>query len=85
VEEILSTVKTSQPADLILMDMQMPIMDGYTATEKLREAGLKTPIIAMTAFTFLDDQKKCLDCGCDAYISKPINPTSIVSQLLSCI
>jgi len=63
------------------MDMMMPVMDGYTAAATLREKDVQVPIVAMTAFTFLDDREKCLASGCDYYISKPINPASFISQL----
>lgn len=80
-QHILKAMDDGHPPDLILMDMMMPVMDGYTATAKLREQGVKTPIVAMTAFTFLDDREKCLASGCDLYLSKPINPATFIQQL----
>jgi len=63
--------------DLILMDVQMPRMNGFEATvairEKERARGGHIPIIAMTAHAFKEDEKRCLDAGMDAYISKPID------------
>lgn len=67
--------------DLILMDCQMPKMDGYDATRRLRELGIKIPIVAMTAHTLSGDREKCLDSGMNDYLSKPISVEKLASVL----
>ena len=70
--------------DAILMDIRMPIMNGYEATEKIRSMGRTDsdiPIIAMTADAFSEDIKHCLACGMNAHIAKPIDIQEAVRQL----
>lgn len=76
---------TSQPFDLILMDVQMPEMDGFDATrairERERETGEHVPIVAMTAHALKGDRERCLEAGMDDYISKPVR----IKDLFDCL
>ncbi|MBF0225872.1 MAG: response regulator [Desulfobacterales bacterium] len=67
--------------DAVLMDLQMPIMDGYEATQAIRNSGIKTPIIALTAHVMKKDMEKCLQIGMNDYISKPIDNIQLFSVL----
>jgi CheY-like chemotaxis protein len=84
-QEALNTLENI-PFDLVLMDCQMPVMDGYDATQKIRLLDSKVlnrniPIVAMTANSMQGDRDKCLSVGMDDFISKPVNPSKLQEAL----
>ena len=70
-----------RPYDAILMDIQMPVMDGLAATRALRAAGQRLPIIALTAHALEEDRRRCFEAGCDEHVSKPIDRAELLGKL----
>jgi len=80
-KEAIEHIKTNHDIDLILMDMHMPLMNGYEATEIISGLRPGLPIIAQTAFVLPDDVKKCYAAGCTGYLSKPIRKEQLMNTL----
>lgn len=71
--------------DLVLMDIQMPIMDGYQAMQKLRSSEYKTPVVALTAHAFKEEKERCMNAGFSSYITKPIHRMSLLKSVCELI
>ncbi len=81
VDAAMEALENGQPFDVILMDMQMPVLDGFGATTMLREKGYVGSIVALTAHAMSEDRDKCLSHGCDGFATKPIDRPSLVREI----
>src|SRR5262249_32129846 len=81
IDAFMNAEREHKAFDVVLMDMQMPVMNGYQATRILRQRGYSKPIIALTAHSLEGDRERCLESGCSDYISKPIDWSALVEKL----
>ena len=81
-EDALTALDAERP-DLILMDIQLPVMDGYEATRRIRSNPElnSIPIIAVTSYALAGDEAKALATGCNAYVSKPYSPRALLAKV----
>ncbi len=81
VDAVRDAEERGQSFDAVLMDMQMPVMDGYTASNLLRACGYQGPIIALTAHAMSGDRDRCLRAGCTEYVAKPIDRQALIAVI----
>ncbi|KAF2181680.1 hypothetical protein K469DRAFT_588545 [Zopfia rhizophila CBS 207.26] len=84
-EAVQMSTKDSPPYDVILMDINMPVLDGVAATKEIRHAGVQTPIVAMTANALKGQAELYISRGMNDYISKPVDRKLLVTALLKCL
>jgi len=80
--EVAVELGLSRPVDIVLMDLQMPVMDGYEATRRLREGGFGKPILALTASAMNDRRQMAMDLGMDDFVTKPFSPEELEAKLI---
>ena len=80
-KETLEIFKVTPKMDLILMDLKMPVMDGYEATRQIKALNPSIPIIAQTAYALSGDNQKAIEAGCDDYVTKPIKKTELLEKI----
>jgi signal transduction histidine kinase/CheY-like chemotaxis protein len=80
-EEVYNICASNPNIDIVLMDIQMPKLNGYQATSRIKELNPQLPIIAQTAYAMPNDNIKCIEAGCDDYISKPINSDLLLEKI----
>jgi CheY-like chemotaxis protein/nitrogen-specific signal transduction histidine kinase len=80
-QDAIELLEANPDVCIIIMDIKMPIMDGYQATRIIREKGINIPILALTAFAFSDDKEKALAAGCNDYLSKPVKKEKLIDMI----
>lgn len=80
-EKVIAAWESGRPFDLVLMDIEMPVLDGVTATRRLREAGYMGTIVMHTTSTTIDRRRMCFNAGCDDYFEKPILRSDFIALL----
>jgi len=81
VDRVNSPPASHEHFDVLVMDVNMPVLDGLMATRKIRSQGHRVPILALTTGAMEEDRRECLDAGCDEYLSKPIDGEKLIELI----
>ncbi len=80
-KEAMKQYEENPGIDVVIMDIQIPEVDGYETTRQLKSRNPKIPVIAQTAFAMAEDREKCLEAGCDEYLAKPVMPYKLLQTI----
>jgi hypothetical protein len=80
-QEAVDLVAAGEHYDIILMDMKMPVLDGFETTVQIKKINPKIPVIAQTAYAMPEERNKCMEVGCDDYLSKPISMEELLKTI----
>ena len=80
-QEAVDLVAAGEHYDLILMDMKMPVLDGFETTVLIKKINPEIPVIAQTAYAMPDERNRCMEVGCDDYLSKPISMEELLKTI----
>ena len=83
--EAIKIFKDNKDIEIVLMDIKMPVMDGYEATRRIKEINPEIPVIAQTARAMVKEKEKSIEAGCDAYIVKPYEPADLIELMMKFI
>jgi two-component system CheB/CheR fusion protein len=81
VESVFQAQADGRPYDVVFMDLKMPVMDGFEATERMRASGFTRPVIALTAFVLGEDADRALRAGCNTRLTKPVSASDLYREL----
>lgn len=81
ITSLAESMRLGREHDVILMDMQMPVMDGFEATARIRKMSFQRPIIALTAHALSHERARCLNVGCDGFVTKPFELCDLVAEI----
>ena len=84
-KEAVERCQSEENIDIVLMDIYMPIMNGYEATRQIKQIRPELPVIAQTAYAMAEDRKRAIEAGCDDFIAKPIGKEDLLSKIASFI